>query len=119
MSGEAVRRNIQTVQDLSMSDRAASPLVSTEWLAAHLDDPGIRIVDVRWRSRYENGRGISFDDREGYLAGHIPNAVFAGMNGELSDRNQPVSDMLVPPDQFAAVMERLGIGNDTLVVVYD
>ena len=102
-----------------MSDRDASPLVSTEWLAAHLDDPRVRIVDVRWRSRYENGRGISFDDREGYLAGHIPGAVFAGMKGELSDLDHPVSDMLVPADQFAEVMARLGIGNDTLVVVYD
>jgi thiosulfate/3-mercaptopyruvate sulfurtransferase len=106
-------------ENLEMSDREASPLVSTEWLAAHLDDPGIRIVDVRWRSRYENGRGVSFDDREGYLAGHIPGAVFAGMNSELSDRDHPVSDMLVPADEFADVMGRLGIGNDTFVVVYD
>ena len=52
------------------ADADASPLVSTTWLAAHLDDPGVRIVDVRWRSRYENGQGISLDDRDGYLSGH-------------------------------------------------
>jgi thiosulfate/3-mercaptopyruvate sulfurtransferase len=88
-------------------------------LAAHLSDPSVRVVDVRWRSRYENGRGISFDDYDGYLAGHIPGAVFAGMVADLSDPGHPISDMLVAPEQFARVMERLGIGNDSLVVAYD
>jgi len=76
-------------------------------------------VDVRWRSRYENGRGISFDDYDGYLAGHIPGAVFAGMIADLSDARHPIPDTLVPPEQFAQVMSRLGIGNETLVVAYD
>lgn len=102
-----------------MSPVPNSPLVSTEWLSAHLVDPGIRIVDVRWRSRYENGRGISFDDREGYRAGHIPGAVFAGMIGDLSDPDHPVPDMLAQADRFSAVMGRLGIGPDTLVITYD
>lgn len=101
------------------SDADASPLVSTAWLAAHLGDPSVRIVDVRWRSRYENGRGISLDDYDGYLAGHIPGAVFAGMIADLSDPDHPVPDMLAPPEQFARVMGRLGIGSDTLVVAYD
>jgi thiosulfate/3-mercaptopyruvate sulfurtransferase len=95
------------------------PLVSTDWLAQHLDDPELRVVDVRWRSRYENGRGISFDDREGYVEGHIPGAVFAGMIGDLSDPNHPIPDMLVQPEPFAEAMGRLGIGDDTLVVAYD
>lgn len=101
------------------ADADASPLVSTAWLAAHLDDPGIRIVDVRWRSRYENGQGISLDDYDGYLAGHIPGAVFAGMIADLSDPDHPLPDMLAPPGQFARVMCRLGIAGDTLVVAYD
>lgn len=100
-------------------DPGSSPLVTTAWLAAHLDDPGVRIVDVRWRSRYENGRGISLDDFDGYLAGHIPGAVFAGMIADLSDPHHLVPDMLVGPEQFARVMGGLGIGNDTLVVAYD
>ena len=95
------------------------PLVSTDWLSEHLADPNIRIVDVRWRSRYENGRGISVDDHEGYLAGHIPGAVFAGMLGDLSDPSHPVPDMLVPSDEFARAMGRLGVGHDTLVIAYD
>ncbi|MCC6608384.1 MAG: sulfurtransferase [Burkholderiales bacterium] len=84
-----------------------------------MTDPDIRVVDVRWRSRYENGRGISFDDYEGYVAGHIPGAVFAGMIADLSDPHHPVPDMLVGPEQFARVMGRLGIGDETLVVAYD
>jgi thiosulfate/3-mercaptopyruvate sulfurtransferase len=88
-------------------------------LAWHLSDPGLRVVDVRWRSRYENGRGISFDDYDGYLAGHIPGAVFAGMVADLSDATHAIPDMLVGSEQFARVMGRLGIGSDTLVVAYD
>lgn len=102
-----------------MSSVDGSPLVSTTWLAAHLGDPGVRIIDVRWQSRYENGRGISFDDHDGYRAGHIPNAVFAGMIAELSDPEHPVPDMLALPDRFAAAINRLGIGRETLVVAYD
>ena len=78
----------------------STPLVTTEWLAAHINDPGLRVVDVRWRSRYENGRGISFDDPEGYRSGHIPGAVFAGMISDLSDRDHPVQDMLAPAQQI-------------------
>lgn len=101
------------------ADLGSSPLVTTEWLAAHLNDSRLRIIDVRWRSRYENGRGISCDDYDGYLAGHIPSAVFAGMIADLSDPRHPIPDMLVGPEQFARVMRRLGVGNDTLVVAYD
>ena len=100
-------------------DSAAFPLVTAEWLAEHLTDPSLRIVDVRWRSRFENGRGISFDDHEGYLAGHIPGAVFLGMISDLSDPDHPVPDMLAGPEQFAQAMNRVGIGDDTLVVAYD
>jgi thiosulfate/3-mercaptopyruvate sulfurtransferase len=100
-------------------DPGNSPLVSCGWLAAHLHDPDVRVVDVRWRSRYENGRGTSFDDYDGYAAGHIPGAVFAGMIADLSDPNHPVPDMLVGPEHFAKVMGRLGIGDETLVVAYD
>jgi thiosulfate/3-mercaptopyruvate sulfurtransferase len=117
-----IRHNHQELNrraEVMMHPGFTSPLVSTEFLSQHLHDKDMRIIDVRWRSRYENGRGVSFDDHEGYLAGHIPGAVFAGMQGDLSDPSHPIPDMLVPADAFAAAMERLGIGNDTLVVAYD
>jgi thiosulfate/3-mercaptopyruvate sulfurtransferase len=99
--------------------KAPSPLVSSGWLFEHLDDPGLRIVDVRWRSRYEGGRGISFDDHQGYVAGHIPGAVFAGMISDLSDPSHRVPDMLAPAERFASVMGRLGVGSQTHVIAYD
>ena len=96
-----------------------SPLVSVDWLAKHLDDPDVRIIDVRWKSRYENDKGVSLDDPDGYHTGHIPGAVFAGMVADLSDPAHPIPDMLAPPDLFAEAMSRLGVGDDTLVVAYD
>jgi thiosulfate/3-mercaptopyruvate sulfurtransferase len=102
-----------------MTSINSSPLVTTTWLAAHQNEPEVRVIDVRWQSRYENGRGISLDDYDGYLSGHIPGAVFAGMISELSDPTHPVPDMLAPPERFAAAMGRLGVGPETLVVAYD
>lgn len=102
-----------------MAASETSPLISTEWLERHIDDPELRIVDVRWRSRYEKDRGLSLDDYEGYLNGHIPGALFVGMANELSDPDHPIPDMLAPPEAFAETMGRLGIGDDTLVVAYD
>jgi thiosulfate/3-mercaptopyruvate sulfurtransferase len=96
-----------------------SPFVSVDWLADRIDDPSVRIIDVRWKSRYENGKGISLDDPDGYRACHIPGAVFAGMVADLSDPVHAVPDMLAPSDRFAAAMSRLGVGEDMLVVAYD
>jgi thiosulfate/3-mercaptopyruvate sulfurtransferase len=102
-------------------DRAppSLPLVSSGWLAAHLHDPRLRVVDVRWTLLCVEGREVCFDDPDAYRAGHIPGAVFVGMQTELSDPDQAVPDMLAPPDRFAREMERLGIGDDTLVVCCD
>ncbi|MCP9889387.1 hypothetical protein KBY96_15840 [Cyanobium sp. ATX 6A2] len=97
----------------------ASPLVSPQWLAAHLEDPGLRILDARWLLGCLHGSEFTVDDRDGYQAGHIPGAQFVGMQSELSDSDHPVQDMLAPPEQFALVMGRLGIGDGTLVVTYD
>lgn len=120
MDEMSATRSIATAdQEIFEMGLDASPLVSTEWLAAHLTDPRVRIVDVRWRTRYENGRGISFDDLDGYLTGHIPGAVFAKMSESLSDHSHPVPDMLAQPRQFSEAMGSLGIENDTLVVAYD
>ena len=102
-----------------MASINGSPLVTTSWLASHLSEPEVRVIDVRWQSRYESGRGISSDDYDGYLAGHIPGAIFAGMISDLSDPAHPVPDMLAPPERFAAAMGRLGVGPETLVVAYD
>jgi len=96
-----------------------SPLVDTSWLAEHLEDPGLRIIDVRWKFREEGGKGVAYDDRADYIREHIPGAVYIGMASELSDPGNPVPDMIVDPEDFAAAMGRLGVGNDSHVIVYD
>ena len=65
-----------------MKSEERSPLVSTKWLDQHQADPDIRLVDVRWRSRTESGRGVGFDDREGYKDGHMRGTGF----GDISDK---------------------------------
>jgi thiosulfate/3-mercaptopyruvate sulfurtransferase len=90
------------------------PLVSTDWLAAHLDDRDVRVIDCRWYLR-------PFDDREGhaeYLAGHIPGAVHARWDTDLADVEHPAS-MVAGPQRYAAAMGARGVGDDTFVVTYD
>lgn len=85
-------------------------LVSTEWLAAHLDDPGLVVVDLRWR---QDGSG-----RARYEAGHVPGARFLDWTTDIVDPEHPVAFMLAPAERFGAALERLGIGDDSTVVAY-
>jgi len=77
-------------------------LVDTAWLAQHLNDPNIRIVDMRARG-YENG--------------HIPEAVFLDNNWIRNPKAPPT--FLPTPQEFEALMARLGISNTTRVIAYD
>jgi thiosulfate/3-mercaptopyruvate sulfurtransferase len=77
-------------------------LVDTAWLAQHLTDPGIRIVDIRAR---------------GYGDGHIPEAVFVDSNWIRTPKAPPT--FLPTPQEFEALMSRLGISNNTRVIAYD
>ena len=88
------------------------PLVSAAWLDAHRSE--VRIVDSRW---YLDGRS----GHAAYRRGHIPGAVWVDLDRELSAPASPKVGRhpLPSPDAFAASMSRLGIGDDTPVVVYD
>jgi thiosulfate/3-mercaptopyruvate sulfurtransferase len=77
-------------------------LVTTDWLAQHLDDPSIRIVEVD-------------EDTDAYGRGHIAGAVAVNWNTDLQD---PLRRDFVDPEEFAKLQDRLGIGPDTLVVLY-
>lgn len=77
-------------------------LVSTDWLAAHLDDPGVRIVE-------------SNEDPLVYRAGHIPGAVEVDWARDLND---PVRRDYLDRDAFQALMRKLGVSRDTTIVFY-
>lgn len=88
-------------------------LVSTHWLADHLAEPGLVVVDATWFMP-SSGR----DGLEDFLAAHIPGACFFDIE-ELSDRSNPAPHMLPNAKRFAAAMEQLGIGREGRIVIYD
>jgi thiosulfate/3-mercaptopyruvate sulfurtransferase len=88
-------------------------LVDTAWLAAHLDDPGLRILDSSFKMP-----GITPTAREDYAAGHIPGAVFFDID-DVAAPGTSLPHMVPSQELFAAKMGALGVGNDDRVVVYD
>lgn len=95
-------------------------IASTPWLGDHLDDPSIRVVDLRYSVR-SGGKGTfhGAPGREGYDRGHIPGASFVDFVADLADPDDPVPMNILSPDRFETLMGRLGIGEGTTVVVYD
>jgi thiosulfate/3-mercaptopyruvate sulfurtransferase len=88
-------------------------LVSGEWLASHLDDPHVRIVDASFKLP-----GITPTAREDYDRGHIPGALFFDID-DIAEPGTRLPHMIPSPDLFAQKMEALGIGDGDRVVVYD
>jgi thiosulfate/3-mercaptopyruvate sulfurtransferase len=88
-----------------------SNLVSTEWLAAHLDD--VRVVDANWYMP-DDPR----DPKAEFETAHIPGAVFFDIDA-IADQDTDLPHMMPTPAQFSAQVGALGIGNDDTVVVYD
>jgi thiosulfate/3-mercaptopyruvate sulfurtransferase len=88
-------------------------LVSTQWLAENLGAPDLVIVDSSWHMPSSGRNG-----RDEYLQAHIPGARFFDID-ELSDRSNPAPHSLPTAAAFGTAMERLGIGRDDRIVVYD
>ena len=88
-------------------------LVSTEWLAAHLRDPDLRILDASW---YMPAAGRNA--RAEYDAEHIPGARFFDID-EIADLRSALPHMAPPPEKFISRMRAMGIGDGHQVVVYD
>ncbi|WP_170589230.1 3-mercaptopyruvate sulfurtransferase [Ruegeria arenilitoris] len=88
-------------------------LVSTEWLAAHLKDPDLRILDASWYLP-QQGR----DARAEYEAGHIPGARFFDID-EISDHRSELPHMAPPVEKFMSRLRAMGVGDGHQVVVYD
>lgn len=88
-------------------------LVSTTWLAAHLDDADLRVLDASWYLPQ-----MERDARAEFAAAHIPGAQFYDIDAG-SDPSSDLPHMAPSPEHFARDMQSLGISNDTQVVVYD
>src|ERR1700712_546692 len=89
------------------------PLVSTDWLAARLGDPAIRIIDASFKMP-----GILPLPKDDYLGSHLPGAVFFDVDA-VSDHSNPLPHMFPDAAQFGRDVGALGIGNDDTVVLYD
>ncbi|MFN4155571.1 MAG: 3-mercaptopyruvate sulfurtransferase [Paracoccaceae bacterium] len=88
-------------------------LVSTDWLAAHLKDPDLRVLDASWFMP-DSGR----DARAEYAASHIPGARFFDID-EISDQRSNLPHMAPPVEKFMSRMRAMGVGDGHQVVVYD
>ena len=99
-------------------------LVSVDWLADHLDHPGVQVVDIRGYVRTtdlgDGKQGATYAGApEEYAAGHIPGAVFVDWTSDITDPDNPVKAQLAGAERFADAMEARGIGDDTFVVSVD
>jgi thiosulfate/3-mercaptopyruvate sulfurtransferase len=89
------------------------PLVTTDWLAAHLNDATVKLVDATFKLP-----GVLPLPKDDYLAQHIPGAVFFDVDA-VSDHDNPLPHMFPSAAQFGRDVGALGIGNDDTVVLYD
>ncbi|MEH6951233.1 3-mercaptopyruvate sulfurtransferase [Nitrobacter sp. NHB1] len=96
-----------------MTSTADDPLVSTEWLAAHLGDAGVKLVDASFKM--PGVLPLAVDD---FLTAHIPGAVFFDVDA-VSDRASPLPHMYPDAARFAHDAGALGISSGDTVVVYD
>lgn len=90
-----------------------TPFVTTEWLAAHLSDPNLVVLDGSWHMP-NAARNAQAD----YLAGHIPGAVFFDIDG-VADTSVDLPHMLPAPNDFARMVGALGISDSMTIVIYD
>lgn len=88
-------------------------LVSTDWLAAHLKDPDLRVLDASWYMP-DSGR----DAKAEYEAAHIPGARFFDID-DISDQRSNLPHMAPPVEKFMSRMRAMGVGDGHQVVVYD
>lgn len=90
-----------------------SPFVSTDWLAGHINDPNVVVVDASWHMP-----NAARNAQAEYLAGHIPGAVFFDIDG-VADTASDLPHMLPAPTDFARAIGAIGIAADSTIVIYD
>ena len=98
-----------------MTDMTDDPktLVSTDWLARHLKDPDLRVLDGSWYMP-DQGR----DAKAEYAAAHIPGARYFDID-DIADSRSDLPHMAPPPEKFISRMRAMGVGDGHQVVVYD
>lgn len=84
---------------------AEDVLVDTEWIEANLSDPAVILVELGGNTR-------------DYDAGHLPGAVFLGMNG-LSNTDSSIEGIIATREQVSAALSAAGIERDDVLVLYD
>jgi thiosulfate/3-mercaptopyruvate sulfurtransferase len=103
-----------------MSEAAAPPLVETDWLQSHLDDPAIRVLDCTVHLRPAEGGGVRPESgREDWARSHVPGSGFADLINDLCDPDSRLPLMMPTPERFADAMGRYGVGEGTHAVLYD
>ena len=93
---------------------STSWFVAADWLAEHIDDPQIQIIDARMAPPGQEDRDVASE----YRSGHIPGALFFDIEA-LSDHTSPLPHMIPRPEAFAVAMRELGVHQDRHLVVYD
>jgi thiosulfate/3-mercaptopyruvate sulfurtransferase len=93
--------------------KRSDALVGTDWLADHLADPDLRIVDATWFLP-PMGRNA----RQEYREAHIPGAVYFDID-EIADSDDPLPHLLPDAPAFARDVGALGLGDGARIVVYD
>ena len=95
-------------------------LVETGWLAEHLEDPALRVVEcTSILHALPDGGYRAESGRATWESGHIPGSGFADLTGNLSDQTSALRFMMPPAAQLASAMGALGVGEGTRVVLYD
>lgn len=94
-------------------------IVTTDWLAKHLDDPNLRIFECTMKLVYEPGSPVrSTNQREAFDAGHIPGAGYFDLQADLSDNDSPFRFTMPEAATLAATLSGRGVGDGTRVVLY-
>jgi len=95
---------------------STSFFVAGDWLAEHINDPQIQILDARMAP--PSGPDALRDIPAEYLAGHIPGAILFDIEA-LSDHTSPLPHMMPRPEAFAVAMRERGVHHDKHLVIYD
>ena len=96
-----------------MADFNSDAVVSTVWLADHLNAPDVRVVDASYYLPHEGLSG-----RQEFELQHIPGAVFFDID-DIADSDDPLPHMLPAPEKFSSKVRKLGLGDGVRMVIYD